>query len=38
MIRQWSDAERELAVNQRRLGFKVGRGFFAKTAKSFDPY
>jgi hypothetical protein len=38
MIREWSDAEHELAVNQRRLGFKVGRGFFAKTAKSFDPY
>ena len=38
MIRQWSDAEHKLAVSQRGLGFKVGRGFFAKTAKSFDPY
>ena len=32
MIREESDAEHVLAVNQRRLGFKVGRGFFAKTA------
>jgi len=32
MIREESDAEHKLAVNQRRLGFKVGRGFFAKTA------
>ena len=32
MIREESEAEHELAVNQRRLGFKVGRGFFAKTA------
>jgi len=32
MIRQWSDAEHELAVSQRRLGFKLGRGSFAKIA------
>jgi len=32
MVREWTDAERELAVNQRRLGFKFGRGSFAKIA------
>jgi hypothetical protein len=32
MVREWTDAERELAVNQRRLGFKLGRGSFTKTA------
>jgi len=32
MVREWTDAERELAVNQRRLGFKLGRGSFAKIA------
>src|SRR3974377_342602 len=32
MVREWTDAERELAVNQRRLGFKLGRGSLPKIA------
>ena len=38
MIRQWSDAEHELAVSQRRLGFKVGREIFRSLLKGVDNF